>query len=138
MQQPQGFVSSALPTHVCRLHKSLYGLKQASRAWYMRLSDFLMTISFWASKVDTSLFILNGNHDIFYLFVYVDDILITGNNSELIHRLITFLSSEFKLRDLGHAYYFLGIEVTPTSMGLVLSQTQVCSWYFESCGYVIV
>jgi hypothetical protein len=138
MQQPQGFVSFALPTHVCRLHKSLYGLKQASRAWYMRLSDFLMTISFWASKVDTSLFILNGNHDIFYLFVYVDDILITGNNSELIHRLITFLSSEFKLRDLGHAYYFLGIEVTPTSMGLVLSQTQVCSWYFESCGYVIV
>jgi hypothetical protein len=138
MQQPQGFVSSALPTYVCRLHKSLYGLKQASRAWYMRLSDFLMTISFWASKVDTSLFILNGNHDIFYLFVYVDDILITGNNSELIHRLITFLSSEFKLRDLGHAYYFLGIEVTPTSMGLVLSQTQVCSWYFESCGYVIV
>jgi hypothetical protein len=104
----------------------------------MRLSDFLMTISFWASKVDTSLFILNGNHDIFYLFVYVDDILITGNNSELIHRLITFMSSEFKLRDLGHAYYFLGIEVTPTSMGLVLSQTQVCSWYFESCGYVIV
>ena len=57
----------------------------------------------------------------------MDDFLITGNNSELIHRLITFLSSEFKLRDLGHAYYFLGIEVTPTSMGLVLSQTQVCS-----------
>ncbi|KAJ6733370.1 hypothetical protein OIU74_005177 [Salix koriyanagi] len=50
MQQPPGFVNTALPTHVCRLHKSLYGLKQAPRAWYMRLYDFLMTIGFRASK----------------------------------------------------------------------------------------
>ena len=56
------------------------------------------------------------------LLVYVDDILITGNNYALIHRLITLLSSEFKLRDLGHARFFFGIEVAPTSMGLVLSQ----------------
>jgi histone deacetylase 1/2 len=122
MQQPSSFVNTALPTHVCRLHKSLYSLKQAPRAWYMRLSDFLLTIGFRASKVDTSLFILNGTPDICYLLVFVDDILITGNNSKLIHRLITLLSSEFKLRDLGHARYFLGIEVAPTSMGLVLSQ----------------
>jgi len=88
----------------------------------MQLSDFLLTIGFRASKVDTSLFILNGTPDICYLLVFVDDILITGNNSKLIHRLITLLSSEFKLRDLGHARYFLGIEVAPTSMGLVLSQ----------------
>jgi len=81
MQQPLGFVNNALPTHVYRLHKSLYGLKQAPRAWYMRLSDFLLTIGFRASKVDTSLFILNGTPDICYLLVYVDDILITGNNS---------------------------------------------------------
>jgi hypothetical protein len=122
MQQPPGFVNSALPTHVCRLHKSLYGLKQALRAWFMRLSDFLLTISFRASKVDTSLFILNVNHDICYLLVYVDDILITGNNSALIHRLSILLGSEFKLRDLGHAHYSLGIEIAPTSIGLELSQ----------------
>ena len=124
MQQPLGFVNTALPTNICRLHKSLYGLKQAPWAWYMRLSDFLITIGFRASKVDTSLFILNGTPDICYLLVYVDDILITGNNFELIHRLITLLSSEFKLRDLGQASYFLGIEVAPTSMGLVLSQNK--------------
>jgi hypothetical protein len=52
----------------------------------------------------------------------VDDILLTGNNFELLHRLITLLSSEFKLRDLGHVHYFLGIEVAPTNVGLVLSQ----------------
>jgi hypothetical protein len=122
MQQPTGFVDPALPTHVCRLHKSLYGLKQAPRAWYKRLSDFLLSVGFRASKVDTSLFILKVNHDICYLLVYVDDILLTGSNSSLLQSLITLLSSEFKLRDLGSAHYFLGIEVTPTSMGLMLTQ----------------
>jgi len=62
------------------------------------------------------------NHDICYLFVYVNDILLTGNNFALIHCLITILSSEFKLRDLDNAHYFLGVEVTPTSVGLMLSQ----------------
>jgi histone deacetylase 1/2 len=62
------------------------------------------------------------NHDICYLFVYVDDILLTGDNFALIHCLITLLSLEFKLRDLGNAHYFLGVEVTPTSVGLMLSQ----------------
>jgi histone deacetylase 1/2 len=69
MKQPPGFVDSSLPSHVCRLHKSLYGLKQAPRAWYTRLSDFLLSIGFRASKVDTSLFILSDGTNIFYLLV---------------------------------------------------------------------
>jgi len=104
------------------LHKSLYGLKQAPRAWYTRLSDFLISIGFTASKVDTSLFILSIGADIFYLLVYVDDILLTGSNSVMLHHLIQVLSSEFKLRDLSVVHYFLGIEVQPTAMGLMLRQ----------------
>ena len=88
MKQPSGFVNSALPSHVCRLHKSLYGLKQALWAWYTRLSDFRLSVGFHASKVDTSLFILSVGHDIFYLLVYVDDILLTGSNSIMLHCLI--------------------------------------------------
>ena len=106
MKQPPGFVDSALPSHVCRLHKSLYGLKQASRAWYTRLNDFLLSIGFRASKVDTSLFIFSIGADIFYLLVYVDDILLTDSNSLLLQCLIQLLSSEFKLRDLGYVHYF--------------------------------
>jgi histone deacetylase 1/2 len=109
MAQPTGFVNSALPNHVCLLHRSLYGPKQAPRAWYTRLSDFLQTIGFRTSKVDTSPFVLTRNHDICYVLVYIDDILLNGNNSALIHCLITLLSSEFKLRDLGNAHYFLGV-----------------------------
>jgi len=122
MKQPPGFVDSCLPSHVCRLHKSLYGLKQAPRAWYTRLSDFLLSIGFRASKVDTSLFILSDGSNIFYLMMYVDDILLTGSNSAMLHHLIQLLSSEFKLRDLGTVHYFLGIEVQSTGMGLMLRQ----------------
>jgi len=107
---------------MCRLHKSLYGLKQAPMAWYTRLSDFLLYIGFLASKVDISLFILSDGTNIFYLLVYVDDILLTGSNSAMLHRLVQLLSSEFKLRDLGDVHYFLGIEVQSTGMGLMLRQ----------------
>ena len=122
IKQPSGFVDSSLPSHVCRFHKSLYGLKQAPRAWYTRLSDFLLSIGFRASKIDTSLFILSDGSNIFYLLVYVDDILLTGNNSAMLHHLIQLLSFEFKLRDLGVVHYFLGIEVQFTGMGLMLRQ----------------
>jgi hypothetical protein len=64
MKQPPGFVNSALPSHVCRLHKSLYGLKQVLRAWYTRLNDFLPSIDFYAFKIDTSLFIFSAGTDI--------------------------------------------------------------------------
>ena len=111
IKQPLDFFDSTLLSHVSRLHKLLHGLKQAPRAWYTCLSDFLLLISFLASKVDTTLFILSGGTNIFYLLVYVDDILLMGNNSTVLHRLIQLLSSKFKLRDLGAVHYFPGIEV---------------------------
>jgi hypothetical protein len=88
MKQPPGFVDSVLPSHVCRFYKSLYGLKHATQAWYTRLNDFLLFISFRTSKVDTSLFIFSVDADICYLLVYVDDILLTNSNSLLFQRLI--------------------------------------------------
>ena len=88
MKQPPGLVDSALPCHVYRLHKLLYGLKKVPRAWYTHLSDFLLSIGFHASKVDTSLFILFDGINIFYLLVDVDNILFTGSNSAMLHRLI--------------------------------------------------
>jgi hypothetical protein len=106
MKQPPGFVDSTLPSHVCRLHKFLYGLKQALRAWYTRLNDFLLSIDFCASKVDTSLFIFSVGADICYLLVYVNDILLTGSNSLLFQRLIQLPTSEFKLRDLGNIHFY--------------------------------
>ena len=82
----------------------------------------MISIGFQTSKVDTSLFILSFSGAIFYLLVYVNDILLTGSNPALLQRLITLLSLKFKLQDLGFVNFFLGIEVKTTSMGLLLNQ----------------
>jgi hypothetical protein len=82
--------------------------------------DFMLSIGFHASKVNTYLFILSVSADIFYLLVYVNDILLTGSNSTIRDRLIQLLSSEFKLHDLDIVHYFLGIEVQSTAMGIML------------------
>jgi histone deacetylase 1/2 len=88
MHQPLCFVYPTISSRICRPHKSLYGLKQVPRTWYTHLSDYLLSIGFYASKVDTSLFILYVDTDIFYPLVHVDDILLTRSNSIFLHRLI--------------------------------------------------
>jgi len=126
MEQPQGFVDAQFHGYVCRLHKSLYGLKQAPRAWYTRLSQVLMELGFVSSSVDTSLFILHRGSDHIYFFIYVDDILVIGNNS-YISEIISCLQLEFKLKDLGSLNYFLGIQASRSSVGaLALASNPVC------------
>lgn len=66
------------PTHVCKLQKSLYDLKQAPRAWYQALHDYLLFIDFTSSHADHSLFIRHDSNTVTYLLVYVDDILLTS------------------------------------------------------------
>lgn len=122
MSQPPGFVDPRRPDFVCKLHRSLYGLKQAPRAWFHRLSSFLLSHGFTASKSDASLFIHCRSSTRIYILVYVDDILLTSNCSSSIRSLTAILNSEFALKDLGALHYFLGIEVTKTPMGLHLSQ----------------
>ena len=94
MEQPQGFEDSNFPDHVYKLHKSLYSLKQAPRAWFMRLSQALLDFGFVRSVVDTSLSMLHHNLVHVFVLVYVDDILITSNSSSTITHLIYKLNGE--------------------------------------------
>ena len=73
--QPTRFVDSSRPDMVCRLNKSLYGLKQASRDWYSRFATFLLTLGFTEAKADTSLFIYRRGDETAYLLLYVDIVL---------------------------------------------------------------
>ncbi|XP_075666058.1 uncharacterized protein LOC142635884 [Castanea sativa] len=102
--------------------KALYGLKQAPRAWFQRFSSFLIHLGFYCSRADTSLFVFHRQSDIIYLLLYVDDIILIGNNSSLLDRFTCKLHSEFATKDLGSLSYFLGLEATPTTDGLFLSQ----------------
>lgn len=112
MSQPIGFLDSINPTHVCKLAKPIYGLKQSARAWYNELKSFLLSIGFINSISDSSLFILNNNGSLIYLLVYVDDIIVTSNSDTLLEN-FTVISAHFSLKDLGHLSHFLGIEVLP-------------------------
>ncbi|XP_021979131.1 uncharacterized mitochondrial protein AtMg00810-like [Helianthus annuus] len=124
MEQPPCFIDSDFPHHVCRLKRALYGLKQAPRAWFQRLSTFLISLDFVCSKSDPSLFVYNKDNNLIYLLVYVDHVIVIGNNETLINTFTSCLNTEFKLKDLGPLSYFLGIEVLHSSAGFFLSQTK--------------
>lgn len=81
MQQPPGYVDAAHPHYVCKLHKSLYGLKHGPRAWFERFTFHLLHLGFVASMADSSLYIYHSHDTIIYLLLYVDDIIITGNRT---------------------------------------------------------
>jgi histone deacetylase 1/2 len=122
MRQPPGFHDSSRPHHLCRMVKALYGLKQAPRAWHARLADALRAHGFVPSKADTSLFMLRRPEVTMYLLVYVDDIILISSSATAASRLVANLRSDFAVKDLGPLRYFLGIEVSPMSQGLVLTQ----------------
>ncbi|KAK9060122.1 hypothetical protein SSX86_020826 [Deinandra increscens subsp. villosa] len=124
MEQPPGFSDPTRPNHVCKLNKALYGLKQAPRAWFHRLSSFLIHNGFLCSKADPSLFIFKRDACILYLLVYVDDLILTGNNEAILSSFIKKLHSEFAIKDLGLVNYFLGLEVKHNKDGLFLSQSK--------------
>uniref|UniRef100_A0A2N9GQC0 Reverse transcriptase Ty1/copia-type domain-containing protein n=1 Tax=Fagus sylvatica TaxID=28930 RepID=A0A2N9GQC0_FAGSY len=122
MSLPPGFHSKGGQNLVCKLHKSLYGLKQASRQWFEKFSSTLLQHGFVQSKSDYSLFTKQEGESFLVLLVYVDDILITCNNHEAIDQLKVFLDKQFKLKDLGNLRYFLGLEVARSTTGISLGQ----------------
>nr|XP_016476901.1 PREDICTED: uncharacterized mitochondrial protein AtMg00810-like [Nicotiana tabacum] len=103
---------------VCKLNKSLYGLKQASRPWYAKLSEALFSRGYTHSMLDYLLFHKKEGTNA----VYVDDIVVTGTDVVELERLKSFLHDSFRIKDLGKLHYFLGMEVLYKADGVVISQ----------------
>ncbi|GKE03301.1 retrovirus-related pol polyprotein from transposon RE1 [Tanacetum coccineum] len=114
MTQPPGYINPEFPHHICKLKKALYGLKQAPRAWYIELTNFLLHFGFRKSLADASLFIYQAQKVTCYLLVYVDDIVLAGNDSQFLDHFVNALSKKFSIKDLGILHHFLGVEVVPT------------------------
>ncbi|PKU83306.1 Retrovirus-related Pol polyprotein from transposon TNT 1-94 [Dendrobium catenatum] len=123
MKQPQGFVDRNHPNHVCRLHKALYGLKQAPRQWFRKLTEFLLHFGFQFCRADPSLLVYNKATTQLYLLIYVDDLLLTGNDRSTINSLLQQLQANFDLKQLGQASLFLGIQISYTAIGAFLHQS---------------
>ena len=135
MEQPPGFVAQGESGLVCRLRRSLYGLKQSPRAWFGRFSSVVQEFGMLRSTADHSVFYHhNSSGQCIYLVVYVDDIVITGSDQDGIQKLKQHLFTHFQTKDLGKLKYFLGIEIAQSSSGVVLSQRKYALDILEETG----
>ncbi|RVW76661.1 Retrovirus-related Pol polyprotein from transposon RE2 [Vitis vinifera] len=134
MQLPPGF-STPTDHRVCKLKKSLYGLRQASRQWYSKLSSSLLKFGFSQAKADSSLFIRQTSTSFIALLIYVDDVIIASNDLKEIDVVKKFLHESFTIKDLGELKYFLGIEVARSAKGIVLSQRKYALDILKDSGF---
>jgi hypothetical protein len=111
MEQPQGFVHQGGEHLVCKLHKSLYGLKQSPRAWNQKLDAFLKSIEFMKSGVDPSVYVAQVGDVKFFIVVYVDDLILVCNDQKKLLQIKEELSQKFEMKDLKELHFFLGVEV---------------------------
>lgn len=123
MEQPEGFVAPGKERKVCKLVKSLYGLKQAPKQWHEKFDNVMMSNGFRINECDKCVYVKGTEKGYVIVCLYVDDMLIIGSNNDIIMTTKRMLSSKFDMKDLGLADVILGIKISRTSNGLILSQS---------------
>uniref|UniRef100_A0A2N9H4X0 Integrase catalytic domain-containing protein n=1 Tax=Fagus sylvatica TaxID=28930 RepID=A0A2N9H4X0_FAGSY len=108
MAQPAGFEVKGHERKVCRLKRSIYGLKQSSRQWYLRFHDSITSFGFEMIEEDHCVYLKRSKRSILILSLYVDDILLVGNDMDSIVTTKKWLSSTFEMKDMGEANFVLG------------------------------
>ena len=124
MVQPENFVSGDTKRMVCKLKKSIYGLKQASRQWYYKFHQVIISSGFEMNMVYDCIYHKFSGSKHIYLVLYVDDILLATNDIGMLHETKRFISKKFEIKDLGDASFVLGIQIhRDRSLGILgLSQ----------------
>ena len=125
MQPPPGL--SVESNKVCHFRRALYGLKQAPRAWFAKFSSTISHLGYTVSHYDSALFLHRTDKGTILLFLYVDDMIITGDDLNGIQKLKDFLSQQFEMKDLGHLSYFLGLKITHSIDRLYITQAKYAS-----------
>src|SRR5436190_18836860 len=111
MEQPKNSVSRDPKNMVCKLRKSIYGLKQASRQWYHKFHQVIVSFGFETNTVEDCVYHKFSGSTYIFLVLYVDDILLASNDKELLHETKKFLSKKFEMKDLGEASFVLRIQI---------------------------
>ncbi|RVW79952.1 Retrovirus-related Pol polyprotein from transposon RE2 [Vitis vinifera] len=123
MDIPTGLEMTSNFNKVCRLRKSLYGLKQSPRAWFERFTKVVKGYGFVQCQSDHTLFVKHfPEGKLAIIIVYVDDIILTGDHEEKIDLLKKLLTKEFEIKDLGNLKYFLGMEIARSKKSIAVSQ----------------
>nr|GEZ30199.1 retrovirus-related Pol polyprotein from transposon TNT 1-94 [Tanacetum cinerariifolium] len=122
--QPEGFIDVNHPSHVFRLKKALYGLKEAPRAWYNELSTFLLQNHFFKGNIDPTLFIRRFHDDILLVKVYVDDIIFGSTHPRYIQLFSNLMKSRFEMSMIGEMMFFLGLQVNQSPCGIFINQSK--------------
>ncbi|KAJ4715182.1 Retrovirus-related Pol polyprotein from transposon TNT 1-94 [Melia azedarach] len=132
MKPPPGY---AHPSHkVSKLRHALYSLKQVPQAWFAKFSIVIQHLGFHSSSYDTTLFIRNTDHGCILLLLYMDDMIITGDDIDGISALKTSLQKHFEMKDLAQLNYFFGLEVLFYADGYYLSQAKYASDLLAGAG----
>ena len=131
VEQPQGFLVEGGENKVYRLLKALYGLKQSPRAWYKEIDKYFMKNGFQRSKNEATLYVKKQGSKILIACLYVDDLIVTGNDEEMIESFKEHMMKTYEMSDLGLLHYFLGIEVSQGGDGIFVSQKRYAKSILE-------
>jgi len=111
MMQPEDFVDPTNAGKICKLQKSIYGLKQASRSWNIHFDEVVKGFGFIKNEEEACVYKKESGSYVAFLILYVDDILLIGNNIPMLESVKTSLKNSFSMKDLGEAAYILGIKI---------------------------
>jgi isopentenyldiphosphate isomerase len=124
VRQPLGFENPKYPNRVYTLSKALYRLKQAPRAWYVRLKTFLLEHGYVIRSIDKTLFNLNHGNDFLLVQIYVDDIIFGGSSHALISSFQEMMENKFQMSMMRELTFFLGIQVKQTKQDTFVHQVK--------------
>jgi len=124
MMQREGFINPERQDFECKFDKTIYGLKQAPYAWFDRFENTLITWDFNNSKCDISLLLFILHDKILFILVYVDHILVTGNDQALMQTFICQLNKIFVVKGMRDLHHFLGIKVYRDETRIYLTQSR--------------
>ena len=109
MTHPERFISSGRANQICKLNRSIYGLKQASRSWNIHFDETVKSFGFIKNMDELCVYKKTSGSDVVFLILYVDDILLIGNDVGMLTSVKVWLSKTFSMKDLGEATYILRI-----------------------------
>ena len=129
MEQPEGYVDKHQADLVCRLRKSLYGLKQSARCWNIKMDSFLKASGYIQSNADPSIYVKAENKDgkkerVMLIALYIDDILLAKNDAAMLEKEKCLLKDQFEMEDQGEIHYCLGMSIKRDRASKVLKISQ--------------